>query len=634
MLDEKKTKKELLNELAEIRRRFAELEELERRRMKSDELATNLGRILEESLNEIYIFDTETLRFVLVNKGARTNLGYSTEELSSLTPLDINPVCTLKSFRELIKPLQTKEREKIEFVTVHRRKDGSLYPVEVHLQISTFNDSPVFVAIILDITKRKLAEERFQLVVEASPNAIVMVDQEGKIKLVNTQTEKLFGYSRGELIGQSVEILVPRRFRDRHFEYRKSFFTNPEARPMGRGRDLFAVRKDGSECPVEIGLSPIKLSEGLMVLSSMVDITERKRAEQVLRESEEKLQAIMDNIPDAVLVYDEQGKIITINKEASRLFCAKGKKKLENIWDIIPTEDKDKFTEKLKRVKQGNNLLDHEMEKIQKNGDRISVSVAISYMQSESGMFFETIRDIRERVVLRNKIVELEKAQVVGKMAEGLAHHMGTPLASMLLRVQMLKEDIQSVENYPSMMEKLESIERQIFYGQKVMQRLLKFASKPEKEKRPEKISSIIGESVEIIKPLLNKPGIKLELPIGNDLWVLADVDLLELLFSDIIMNAIDAMPKGGKISLNISISNWAQKDIAEITVSDTGTGIPEEVLPRVFEPFFSTKPAGKGTGLGLSVAKRIIQDHGGEISLESTEGEGTSVYIKIPIYS
>ena len=167
-----------------------------------------------------------------------------------------------------------------------------------------------------------------------------------------------------------------------------------------------------------------------------------------------------------------------------------------------------------------------------------------------------------ERVVLRNKIVELEKAQVVGRMAEGLAHHMGTPLASMLLRVQMLKEDIQSVENDPGIMEKLESIERQIFYGQKVMQRLLKFASKPENVKRPEKISSIIEDSVEIKKPLLNKPGIKLELSLDNDLRILADVDLLELVFSDMMMNAIDAMPEGGKISLDIS--DGAQKELSQ----------------------------------------------------------------------
>ncbi|MDA2921179.1 PAS domain S-box protein [Desulfobacterota bacterium AH_259_B03_O07] len=511
MKDTNKTKKELINELLEIRQRNADLEDFETKRKKSDELVTNLGRIVEESQNEIYIFDTETLKFLLVNQGARRNLGYSMDELSLLTPADINPVCTLESLENLIEPLLTGEKEKIEFSTDHKRKDGSLYPVEVHLQTSTFNGSPVFVAIILDITKRKVAEERFRLVVESVPNAIVMVDQEGKIKLVNKQTEKLFGYYRGDLIEQTVEILIPERFRKKHANYRTKYFANPTARPMGVGRDLLALRKDGIEFPVEIGLSPIMTPEGVMVLSSIVDITERKKTEQVLRESEDKLQTIMDNITDAVLVYDEEGKVVTINKEAKELFCGKDKKKLDNISEIIPPNNKDKFSKILKSVKEGSKLLDHEMEKILVNGERIYVSVALSYMHAEGGMFFETIRDIRERVALRNKIVELEKAQIVGKMAEGVAHHMGTPLASMLLRVQMLKEDIPRVEDYSSIMEKLDSIERQIFCGQKVMQRLLKFASKPENEKRPVKISSIIEESIEIIKPLLKKPAIKLE---------------------------------------------------------------------------------------------------------------------------
>jgi PAS domain S-box-containing protein len=761
MEDKYKTKKELLRELAEMRTRISDQMDPENLDKKTDELTSNLGRILEESLNEIYIFDADTLRFLKVNKGARIKLGYSTDELSHLTPIDIHPEFTHESFTKLIEPLRTKKNEKIEFVTAHRRKDGSFYPVEVHLQTSGFNGTQVFVAIVLDITERKRAEERFRLVVESSPSSVVMVDQEGKIRLVNSQAEKSFRYNRAELIGRSVEILVPERFRNKHIEYRKMFLLNPTARPMGEGRDLHALRKDGTEFPVEIGLSIVHSNEGTMILSSIidiskrklaeeelrrekekaqkyldvaevmlvainedeeitminkngcrllghdeneiigknwfdkfipvsaredtkavfkkllrgelgplefhenkivnkageekliawhnsllkddesrivgtlssgVDITEQKKSEQILRESEEKLKAIMDNTPDAVLVYDEQGETIILNKAACRLFCDKDSNELTNVWKIIPPESRDKFVEELKSVKQGNKLLDYEMEKVLDNGERIAVSVALSYMRSDIGMFFETIRDVGERVEMRNKIIELEKTQFVGKMAEGVAHHMGTPLASMLLRVQMLKEDISSLEKYRSIMEKLESIERQIFYGQKIMQRLLKFASKPENEKRPEKISSIIEEAFEIVKPLCKRTGIRLELSIEDDLWLLADVDLMELVFSDTLMNSIDAMPEGGEIILKVT--NDMRENFIKITITDTGGGISKDILPLVFEPFFSTKPSGKGTGLGLSVAKRILQDHGGEISIESTEGTGTSVHIKIPPYS
>jgi PAS domain S-box-containing protein len=761
MKDAYKTKKELVRELAEIREKIAGQIGSENPIDQTVERTLCLGRILEESLNEIYIFHADTLRFLEVNKGARINLGYSIDELESFTPIDINPGFTKESFTKLIEPLRTKKKEKIEYVAVHRRRDGSLYPAEVHLQTTNFEGMPAFVAIVLDITERRQAEERFRLVVESSPASIVMVDKEGKINLVNSQTEKSFGYNRVELMGQTVEILVPERFRNEHIEYRKRFAMSPTSRPMGEGRDLYALRKDGTEFPVEIGLSIIHSAEGAMILSSIIDIstrklaeeelsrerekaqkyldvaevmlvainedeeitminkngctllgcdeneiigrnwfdnfipasarkdtrrvfrkllrgelgplefhenkiinkageekliawhnsllkddrdmivgtlssgvdmTEQKKSEQILRESEEKLKAIMDNTPDEVLVYNEQGQILILSKAARRLFSDKEGNEPKIVWEIIPPENRYKFDQILKTVKQGNNLLDYEMEKVLANGERIAVSVALSYMKSDVGMFFETIRDASERVKMRNKIIELEKTQFVGKMAEGVAHHMGTPLASMLLRVQMLKEDLSGLRKYRGIMEKLESIERQIFYGQKIMQRLLKFASKPENEKRPEKISSIIEEAFEIVKPLCKKTGIKLDLSIEDDPWLLADVDLMELVFSDMLMNSIDAMPEGGTISLKVT--NDFRENFINITITDTGGGIPKDILPLIFEPFFSTKPSGKGTGLGLSVAKRILQDHGGEISIESTEATGTSVHIKIPPYS
>ena len=130
------------------------------------------------------------------------------------------------------------------------------------------------------------AERRFRQVVEAAPNAMVMINSAGEIVMVNAQAERVFGYPRAELLGQSVEILVPERFRGHHPGMRATFFADPRPRPMGAGRELYGLKKDGSEFPVEIGLNPIETDEGPMVLSAIVDITERKAAEQALRDSE------------------------------------------------------------------------------------------------------------------------------------------------------------------------------------------------------------------------------------------------------------------------------------------------------------------------------------------------------------
>jgi len=160
------------------------------------------------------------------------------------------------------------------------RADGDQFQIEASISQTEVSGRKLFTNILRDITGRKHAEERFRLAVESAPNAMVMVNEQGNIILANSQTERLFGYETDELIGQSIEVLVPHRFRGGHPQFRADFSTLPQARAMGAGRDLYGLRKDGSEVPIEIGLNPIQSESGNLVLSSIVDITERKRAEE------------------------------------------------------------------------------------------------------------------------------------------------------------------------------------------------------------------------------------------------------------------------------------------------------------------------------------------------------------------
>jgi PAS domain S-box-containing protein len=163
------------------------------------------------------------------------------------------------------------------------RKDGSEVPIEIGLSRIETQQGPMVLSAIVDISARKRQEERFRLVVEAAPNAIVMIGATGRIEMVNTQAERVFGYARTELLGQPVEMLVPERFRDRDPALRGAFFANPPSRPMGAGSDLYGRKKDGSEFAVEIGLNPIETDEGPMVLSAIVDISDRKQKEERIR---------------------------------------------------------------------------------------------------------------------------------------------------------------------------------------------------------------------------------------------------------------------------------------------------------------------------------------------------------------
>lgn len=282
-----------------------------------------LRLVIEATPNAMVMVDVDG-RVVLVNSQTESLFGYDRAELLSMRVEELIP----DRFRPRHEGYRTEFFAAPDTRTMGAgrdlfglRKDGTEVPIEIGLNPLETDDGAFVLASIIDITERKRSEERLLHVVEAAPNAMIMVNEDGQIVLVNSQTERSFGYDREELLTMRVEDLLPDRFRPKHEGFRNGFFSKPDRREMGVGRELFGRRKDGTEIPIEIGLNPIQIMTENFVLASIIDITERlvvQAAQNALREDLLR-RSILDSLPFSIIATDAVGTIVTANPAAEKL---------------------------------------------------------------------------------------------------------------------------------------------------------------------------------------------------------------------------------------------------------------------------------------------------------------------------
>jgi PAS domain S-box-containing protein len=464
-------------------------------------------------------------------------------------------------------------------------------------------------------------DELFRLAVESAPNAMILVDAGGRIVLVNAQTEKLFGYPRSELLGETIEKLVPERFRAAHPGQRQIFFAHPRARSMGAGRDLFGLRKDGMEVPVEIGLNPLQTRDGSFVLAAVVDITERKRAE-------ERFRLAVESAPNAMLMVDERGRIVLANAQAEKLFGYPKQELLnQSIEMLVPGRFRGHHpqlrTEFHAAPRPRPMGADRELFAVKKDGTEVPVEIGLNPIKTTEGAFvLAAIVDLTATKALQAEIVRTQRLAALGEMAATVAHEVKNPLAAISGPLQILADDFKADDPRKELMKEILG---QVKRLDNTVRGLLAF-SKPT---TPKKQTIVLREFVERIARLFGDQdsfrAIQFSVEGAPDLPLDADPALLEQVLWNLFLNAAEAMKGSGEVRVSLKPAPGA----VEMTIADTGSGISADLLQRLFRPFVTTKTT--GTGLGLSLCRKIVEAHRGIIEIRSEPGQGTTVRLRFP---
>ena len=529
-----------------------------------------------------------------------------------------------------------------------RRKDGSMFPLELMLSPLDCPDGTVLIAAIRDISVRRLAElqlaqmeGRYSGLLEAAPDAMVVVNQSGGIVLVNKQAEKQFGYRRDELLGQMVSSIIPQGFSERLIADELRSVEEALAQQIGTGIELTGRRKDGSEFPLELMLSPLDGPDGILVTAAIRDITVRRTAELHLAQMEGRYRALLEAAPDAMVVVNQAGYVVLLNLQAEKQFgYYHGELLGKKVKQIIPEGFAERLiADGLRSAEEA--LKQHigmgiELTGRRRDGSIFPIEMMLSPLGSgEEVLVTAAIRDISVRKQaeehLLQKMRELARSnEELGQFAYVASHDLQEPLRMVASYTTLLSrrykgrldsdadDFIAFAVDGASRMQRL--IQDLLAYSRvgSAGKELTETCSELALKRTLRVLSGVIDDSGAIVT---HEP-----LPV-----VMADETQLIQLFQNLVGNAIKyqraGVPRVHISALREGGSRWL------FSVRDNGLGIDSQYFERIFGMFqrLHKREEFDGTGIGLAICKKIVERHGGSISVESQPGQGSTFSFSLP---
>ncbi len=478
---------------------------------------------------------------------------------------------------------------------------------------------------------------------EFAPDAIVAITEDGRIAVVNRQTEYLFGYQRSELIGKPVELLVPARFRAAHPRHRGAYFADPKTRPMGAGLELYGLRRDGTEFPAEISLSSIETDHGELATAAVRDVSDRVRAER-------RFEQLLDAAPDAFVGVDTSGRIVLVNRQTEKVFGYPREALLNQPVEMLLPERfrrehvgqrEGYFTDPRTRP-MGAGL---RLYGVRADGTEFPAAISLSSIETERGLVATAaVRDItvdveREREAQTAREAQASRLESLGQLAGGISHDFNNLLSVIINYAAFVADELPT--DSPTQAD-VHEIRRAGERAAELTRQLLVFSRREVVRAEPLTLNDVVRDMERLLRRTLGE-HIQLSTSFAPDLYVIvADPGQIEQVLVNLAINARDAMPSGGELHIEttnvdldeefaLSHPDTTPGPHVRLTVADNGVGMRREVAERAFDPFFSTKPKGHGTGLGLATVYGIVKQAGGTIALYSEPGRGTVCKVHLP---